>query len=91
MVVLLVVYPFNVVELDAAAATHPHNVELGGNSTVVWCEMKRQQCIYEILVFSMQGIHNSHSLTIRQYLSSPYVYSVTAESVLYIVILLCVG
>ena len=35
VVVLLVVYPFNVVELDAAAATHPHNVELGGNSSAV--------------------------------------------------------
>ena len=34
-VVLLVVYSFNVVELDAAAAAHSHYVELKGNSAAV--------------------------------------------------------
>ena len=32
VVVLLVVYSFNAVKLDAAAATHPHNLELEVNS-----------------------------------------------------------
>ena len=34
-VVLLAMFPSNVVELDAAAATHLHNVELEDNSTAV--------------------------------------------------------
>ena len=34
-VVLPAVYPVNVVELDAAAAAHPHNVEWESNSSAV--------------------------------------------------------
>ena len=35
MVVLLAVYPFNVVELDVVVAAHPHNAELEGNSAAL--------------------------------------------------------
>ena len=35
VVVLLAVYPFNVLELDAAVSAHSHNVELEGNSATV--------------------------------------------------------
>ena len=61
------VYPVNVVELDAAAAAHPRNVEWESNSAAVQLEMQWQQCIQGILVLIMYGIQNSHSWSIAQY------------------------